>query len=405
MTQDQTIDVVEDILNDLSSIFPKVVRRKSYLEDTLMKKSAAREQFHLRSGSVYEVLEELSSLSDYCAEFGHDIEIALSFERASALVSSISLSPMTFNVGSQVVKALPQSRLYVDQWSAYDKPNSVVLASVWRIQIDDGFEEEVIFSSSVFLSVESGERHIKSSTRSAVRLLKRNQTESTVFSKIPLKNGNRRQARQELNQHISQELSKQPISIPDISSPGIGALSNIYSVFCDQHVIISSRNLPKRRFRDDRYKRMGWRREEGVRINKDHLIPVLKQKIESEGVSMSRAEFRDGHVYAFVSKFIKDGASFVKVEVSLSMEYRVFVNNDQPWKLFLEAYMSRWQARIKAKNCWPKCGKIIDKAKEKLHQEIPKFYFLTFPFQSFFGKYRNVRGQISSYGMIIEGKK
>lgn len=398
---DKSLEILDGALAELDLVERSLMRREEALEDCTENYDRNRQEFSgvrgVFSGLKQETQEALLSL----CTFGHDVELAMSRRRLGEMMGNVRLEPIEAQVDNQVVRLEPQGRVQEFSHGDYQRAGTLTLASLWNVTIGSSRGSEVILVVQVDLDAQRGSSDVTFATTTPVYLLNEDLSPSSILKKVPVKGGHRAEAKRRLLSELNATLSANSSSIPNVQIPEVGRLDGFYSCVVVPHLLIFGRKLAKRKYRKPYLTRVSSFWDDAVRVDKAHIEPILRRKVQEKQVSVTSIDFKNNEIEVNVHKHDSRRASHVKIETNVWANFSAWIRQDRPAELFVDVYMRRARYQYKIKRCWPKCGKIKRIVEKKILEEIDKFNHLTFPFADFRGRYRGARANNDQHSVTI----
>ena len=181
----------------------------------------------------------------------------------------------------------------------------------------------------------------------------------------------RRQGRARLYQEVGKMISSLSLPLPPLDVLGSSPVPHSITIWGHQ-LLLAGRGLPKRRQSYPLASRMSFRSDAGVRIKKDHVETIIKDKVESQDVSLVRQEFHYGYIVTEVHRHEQHKECWVTVDVDVWLVHEHVFREATPGVLHVhssphgEGSNNSWgRYEIKASNCWPACDRVIREAESR----------------------------------------
>lgn len=402
---DTTLDVLDELDRITSEIELTADLSLELAEESHEKGQGLYEGFLRPNRPVWSLYASFQDFSRTASPFTNDLEVVIDSDRLTSLLGSIQFEPIVIQEGERVVVATPLSPPTLN-WSNLRAepplPDCIALDMTWRIESDRTQPITLIVRIFFVLEVRGDRNTLKLVLSNAPRFYDESYQKTRPLRMVPMLGGQRSQIRKKLFAKIREQVGaiEHQLSNIDVGERELQFTPHCYTI--DRDLILIDRHLGKRRNKYDLARPLLWRANQGVRLKSDHVIPEIVQRVRQQDVNVEAVEFRNGYIYLRVHKNHVERPCHMKVTVDAWIEYQLHIRNDLPFDLFVDAYATSIRTRIKIERCWPICGKVMRKAKEKARQELAKYYHLIFPFADFSGEAFWVRARTTSYGLTME---
>tara|TARA_R110000850_G_scaffold17029_4_gene52709 strand:+ start:4689 stop:5924 length:1236 start_codon:yes stop_codon:yes gene_type:complete len=398
---DKSLEVLDGALTELAKVERNLHQREEILGYCLENYERNRVEFSGPTGLFSRLKIGTQDVLLSLCTFGHDLELAMSRRRLGDIMGEVRLEAIEAQVDNQVLRLEPRGRIQEFPHGEFQRAGTLTLSSPWYVTIGNSRGSDIILVVQVDLNAQRGSSEVDFSTSTPVYLLNRDLSVATILKKIPVKDGHRSEAKRRLLAELKDTLAKNSSAIPNVRIPEVGRLDGFYSCVVAPHLLIFARKLPKRKTRKPYLTRVSDFWDDAVRVDKAHIEPILRRKVQEKEVSVTSIVFKNNEIEVNVHKHDSRRASHVKIETNVWARFGAWILQDRPAELFVDVYMQEWRYRYKIKRCWPKCGEIKRIVEKKLREEIDKFNHLTFPFADFRGRYRGARASNDEHAVTI----
>ncbi|MEW8047657.1 MAG: hypothetical protein AB2805_14290 [Candidatus Thiodiazotropha sp.] len=403
-----TSALLERISASLDSIDDLLSNNSRLLDSTLSHFEVIEGFFFERTSIQNKLLYLINSLGSVIASYTQDIEICLTQNRINQKLNVITLLPIDFEIGEERLVAHPIGRasLYFNKGSIFSLPDCLIIESKWIFQVASSEAKRITMLTSVMLKPIGDNSKYNMIINSATRWLNSRNEPYNPLSTIPRAEGKRSEARDIFESKIKEEISSIQIPIPQFNNQIItnGFHPHYYQTVNKgnrSYILFAAQTLSQHKTKEPLFSGLIYDANQLIRLKKEHIIPVIKQKMREKEVSLTNIDFRWGYIHIEVFKKHNDSCLHIDIEVKVWMHYSVRILEDLPGLLFADGHWSYWRYHYDIDWCFPVCSEVEKRVVEETEKRIDQNLHFTALFADLRDQAFRARTSIQPYGIEI----
>lgn len=335
------------------------------------------------------------------AERTQDVELAIQERRLNALIGSTTLHPISITQGDVTAHIRPLRSPTVI-WTGLGVPRALAdclfIRTEWRVTVSGSAPRDVSILHSVMLNLPNEQRQITLAETNAPRYLDSSGEIIDPFASVPRKNSTRSSLKKQTFDGITRELRRIRTTLPAL--PRLPANFRPHLFHRDYNLVFVGRTLPKRRQRFPLWVGPIFHNQ-GIRLKKEHLVPEIRNGIETQGVRLQEITFSYGFIGLKVHRHDRYRFLWVTIDTDVWLTFELRFPQVAPALLRSRAQQVAYHWKYELKNCWPICDEVGEYVQGRIESEIRRHRVLTFPFQDLRSSATEAQAGVTPYGVAI----
>lgn len=321
----------------------------------------------------------LAAASLSLVEMAQDFQIQLLPARASNLMRSLQLPPLSLQIDSFIVTANQIGRVGID-WNAAAGYHDIYLFIPIELRIASQPAERLNLRIPIALQLQSATDDIGFVLAGEPSFIRAVGGEATdPIRTVPARR--RGDARDQLRSSVRNALAGQTLSLDKFGIAELGIAVSPIACSVRRSVMISARAQKGRKPRAKAPMDLATNAfDQSVTLRDRLILGRVDGELRRHKANLTSFTLRSNRIEIEARRTENRRECHVEVEVKVELNYNLYVQEDMPADLFVAAYMSRWAYEIDARNCWPVCRRVHSQATKETMREIEKVKFLTFHF-------------------------
>lgn len=329
----------------------------------------------------------------------NDIDLAISSARATTLFGESRIDPIVIEEGNVKVQIAQngKSNLKVPQLDQSQAGYFVEYTVPLNVEMTGQDKKKLALLQRITFGLDAGGA-VRPIMLNGPRFLKNGEVYDLI-SRFPVKRQNA--IRHRLVEAIRELLSRKNYRFQTIRVGNMNLPMNPINYYISSGLVgFAVKTLSSRRSSKPL---ISW-----IHYGYDQVVTVPKEMISKEIARnvVGKATLRSIQYKPWFVRISTDRSEvrrflWVKVNVWVRLDYRLFFTVSNKTNLLLDAKWAEWEIQVNAKQCWPKCDEVVSAAMNFARGEVEKNKYFT-EFIADLSTYAyGIRTEMSSYGLQI----
>ncbi len=359
-----------------------------------------RRDFRAEDSSINRPRVNQRFLVSTLAKRTHDVQLHLTPARLSDIMSDRQIDPIFVNMGP-ISATLKQAGSMTIDWLSSGKLTELTIRLPLRISIQHQSEQARILSVPTILAVDRQSNSASLRLTGEPEFLDPNTNEVTDFlGSIPSKDRSR--ARIQLRSSVRAALLSFKINFESYGLELFGhafrpsfCLTSSALLICGHARASLHAPIPL----TENISRQAY--GQAITFRTDLIRAEMTKRIRKYDARLLEMTLQSGRIHTKSFRSRSESHCHITVKGRAWISHDIFIREDRPGELFASAHWRSYSWKIKAKRCWPVCGRVLREAEKVMETEIDKVKFLTFPFADLRHIARRSYARIHTHGVTI----